>query len=307
MATPNVTGIAANINEVWDGLCPSNPPTAATMKALLIHTANPVSTNPGPTFWGGYGLVSDTGAVALVRANFPGGVTNRAWWSLSCVKEMQINGGANAVVVPIAISAGQTGRVTIAWTDPPGQPLGRGDGTMLTNAMHTNVFLTASPLVNDLDLRVVSGGGVTKYPYILDPVNYTTPAQRGDDSLNNVEMVDVPGPGAFQVTVTTKAPPVNDQAQPAPQPCSMILSGCAVSPVPALQIFDSMYYWTPTNTSFIVKWASVEGGRYSVLGRDTLTSPWQVVASNIVASQTNCTAVVPTGGGTRFYTVRRDR
>ena len=78
--------------------------------------------------------------------------------------------------------------MTLAWTDPPGNPAAE------------------KALVNDLDLRLISPDGTEFTPWVLagmaDP---TRPAVRngGNDSINNVEQVSVlsPKPGDWQVVV----------------------------------------------------------------------------------------------------------
>ena len=49
-------------------------------------------------------------------------------------------------------------------------------------------------LINDLDLRIVDPGGVTNYPFVLDPGSPAAAAGYGDNRLDNVEQVLIDTP-----------------------------------------------------------------------------------------------------------------
>jgi hypothetical protein len=62
-------------------------------------------------------------------------------------------------------------------------------------------------LVNDLDVRLISGGSrVTYYPYVLNPSNPGNAATTGDNTRDNAEMIYLASPasGAYVVQVSHK-------------------------------------------------------------------------------------------------------
>ena len=58
-------------------------------------------------------------------------------------------------------------------------------------------------LVNDLDLRVVDASGATVLPYVLNKDSVDTPATRGVNTVDNVEVVEIANatPGNYRVLV----------------------------------------------------------------------------------------------------------
>jgi hypothetical protein len=84
---------------------------------------------------------------------------------------------------------------TISWTDPPGTPTTEG------------VVNSRTPkLVNDLDIRI-SDGTTTFLPWYLDPAKPSALAKTGDNKIDNVEQVYVPGAvagRAYTITVSHK-------------------------------------------------------------------------------------------------------
>lgn len=232
MATPAVTGVAALVLEKWAELWESenlylDGPWNSTVKAILIHTATDlvkevpdqhearpgadgvgglnadlcqhvsyVCTNEsasksvlkyyvGPDFATGYGLVNAEKAIQYTHPDKvlqdslePGQTT---------VYEFDIGAGVTAF------------RTTLAWDDLAGSP---------ATAWHE------SKLVNDLDMRLESPSGQVYYPWALWPPpqdtsispHYNTledldsahiqPAYKGNNNLDNVEVVDV-APGGY--------------------------------------------------------------------------------------------------------------
>jgi hypothetical protein len=85
-------------------------------------------------------------------------------------------------------------RATICWTDPAGVPL-------------TGLDNRTPALVNDLDLRITSPGGVTTHlPFVLNVNSPANPATFGDNIVDNVEQVLIAAPvaGTYTLTVSHK-------------------------------------------------------------------------------------------------------
>lgn len=193
MSTPLVSGVVALVmQEAMTN--PSDPfrrvakkMTHQEMKALLTHTARDVSgfdqTNPGPDYATGWGIVDAEAAVILLRN---GGLMQGS---------VHATGAAGAWTYPVSVDTGQSElKITIAWTDPPGNPR------------------AAKALVNDLDLRLISPDGTEYTPWKLggmeDP---SAPAVRngGNDDVNNVEQVSILSPADGQWQVKVKSDPGN--------------------------------------------------------------------------------------------------
>jgi hypothetical protein len=164
---------------------------SSTYKGLLIHTADECGPSEGPDYQFGWGLVNTAAAAGLIEAD--GGANHR-------IQEIELaNGGAFTTTLVGEGATGVTGtaRVTICWTDPA--------GTVRSAALDNR---TAS-LVNDLDLRVITGIGrqaTNIYPWKLNPASPAAAPTRGDNLVDNVERVDFTSVGgsSYQISVRHK-------------------------------------------------------------------------------------------------------
>ncbi len=174
-AAPAVAGATLLLQELQRRLRGA-PLAAATMKALLIHTALDVGDSEGPDYGFGWGLVRVPEAAAHVAAG-------------QILEEVLSSGETFTHAVELA--DGEPLHVTVAWTDPPGAPSER-----LLNSR-------VPVLVNNLDLWVETPGGDIIRPWTLSPDNPAAPARRAPNSVDNVEQVsmDAPGSGRFLVHV----------------------------------------------------------------------------------------------------------
>ncbi len=158
---------------------------SATLKGILIHTADEAGPADGPDYQYGWGLVDMVKAASVITSN-------------NTDQLIQENIMANAdapLTLPVVASGKGTLTATICWTDPAGSV---DEVNILNNP--------ARKLVNDLDLRI-TGNGNTYMPWTLNRLNPGAPAIPGDDSLNNVEKIVVPNsvPGkSYTITVTHK-------------------------------------------------------------------------------------------------------
>jgi hypothetical protein len=185
MSAPNVSGSLGLLLQYHKSLYGNNPMRASTMKALVIHTSDEAGTNAGPDYVFGWGLMNTLKAVNLMKLNYDRGGSH--------IYERVLNEG-QVVEIPIHVTGSQPLRVTICWTDPAGTP-------PAPSLDPPNLML-----VNDLDLRVVSQGGTTYFPYILDPSNPSAGATTGDNIRDNVEQVHLQNPsaGLYTIRVTHK-------------------------------------------------------------------------------------------------------
>jgi hypothetical protein len=251
---------------------------SSTLKRLVIHTADKATTNAGPSYRFGYGLMDTAKASDLIANDATNGLKNY-------LKEVMLNNG-QSIQFPV-ISTGATGNllwVTICWTDPAGA------GNALTNVDNPTI-----KLVNDLDLRVVSPSGTTNFPWLLNPdlTNKTatarsTAATTGDDNRNTVEQVYIANPasGTYTVNVTHKGTLTNSQW------VSILISGNVAQQAPPLLINKTIQVAT---NQIAIGWPAVVGSRYQVQYINGLSASnnWQSVGAQISARLTNVVATVP--------------
>lgn len=209
MATPNATGSLALLQQHYKNKSGGTPMRAATLKALVIHTADEAGPADGPDYKFGWGLLNTHKAAALIDS---------VWTDQKehTIKEVNLAQGNNYSFQ--VISDGSTYlRVTICWTDPPGTPVSP---------------LELDPpdimLVNDLDLRLTRSA-TTYYPWKFDnpdPNNPSTSATTGDNIRDNVEQVYISSPpsGTYTITVNHKGTLNGDS-----QAFSLIMSGAHYS------------------------------------------------------------------------------
>ncbi|GAB4371554.1 MAG: hypothetical protein Kow0042_14360 [Calditrichia bacterium] len=206
MSSPNVAGSLILLQQHYQNLHGGSSMRAATLKGLVIHTADEAGTAPGPDYMFGWGLMNTQRAAEVISDEFPE-------WSEHLLQELTLsNGGSYSIQV---YSDGlQPLKTTICWTDPPATP------------PSPSLNPTTKMLVNDLDLRITKGG-TTYYPWILDGANPANPATTGDNNTDNVEQVYIASPdaGVYTITVNHKGTLQNGS-----QNYALIMSG-ALYPV----------------------------------------------------------------------------
>jgi len=200
MATPNTTGTLGLLLQHYLNVRRATP-RAATMKALVIHTANEAGTSPGPDYRFGWGLLNAVGAAQVITSN----AANQA-----IIREEVLPQGGTFMATFVATGT-EPFKVTIAWTDPPGTP------------PPPSVDPPTQILVNDLDLRVERDGTIY-YPWVLDPSTPAAAATTGDNNRDNVEqvLITTPTAGRYTVTVSHKG-----TLRYGTQAFSLIATGCA--------------------------------------------------------------------------------
>ncbi len=183
MSAPNVTGSLALLQQLYKQET-NNFMRSATLKALIIHTANKATNSDGPDYRHGWGLLNAAGAAKHIL--------DRDNLNVFMQERVLAEGGTYEVAIhPVP---GTKVTVTIAWTDPEGTP------------SPAELDPTDLKLVNDLDIRLVDDAGNEAMPYILAPENPGRAAQRGDNFRDNVEKIELfnPEPRRYRVVVSHK-------------------------------------------------------------------------------------------------------
>ncbi len=185
MAAPNAAGSALLLSEYYRKLFPDRDMRAATLKGLIIHTADDLG-RPGPDYQYGWGLMNTKVAADHILNHY----NNPDAFHL--VEDVIVNEGTNSYVFfwdgehPI--------RATLCWTDPAGP-------------VQSGLNSTTRVLVHDLDMRIIAPDGSLHFPYALNHASYTDNATFGDNVRDNVEQVYIASPdatGLYTVRVSHK-------------------------------------------------------------------------------------------------------
>ena len=199
MASPSAAGAAALLFEHFEHVNGS-PPSAAALKALLIHGAQDLGAT-GPDYRFGWGLID-----AKASAEF---ISRNAWQHGTIDATGQIN--ETHFEVPEGM---QTLKATLVWTDPA-----------------ASVWVTLS-LVNDLDLVLRDPNGDEHDPWILDKDNPSSVATKDPNHVDNVEqvVVDTPISGTWTAEVRGYSVPLDPQnyiviVKELGDPCGVDLDG----------------------------------------------------------------------------------
>ena len=213
MATPATAGSAFLLQEYYQSKHSGTFMRSATLKGLLIHSADEAGSAPGPDYAYGWGLINMERAASVITADL-GDQSQR-------IIQATLDNALNASAAFSITASGKMPVVaTICWTDPPGIPVSIPAGTH-------NFVDTGRKLINDLDLRITDNAtGKVFLPWILNPSNRGAAATKGDNIRDNVEKVElgdslVPG-RSYTVTITHKG-----TLQRGQQAYSLLISGGA--------------------------------------------------------------------------------
>lgn len=181
MSAPSATGSLALLQQHWENLNGAgNYMLSATLKGLVIHTADEAGVFDGPDYRFGWGLMNTKNAALRISED----------QTINVIDELVLaqNGSSEMILTS---DGSEDLKVTICWTDAPGTPVS------------AQLDPLDAMLVNDLDLRITNGDN-TYYPWKLDRDN--TNGAATNDSENNVDNVEVvcienPDAGDYRVTI----------------------------------------------------------------------------------------------------------
>jgi len=201
MSAPATTGSLALLIQHYEDVKGSGSiMRSATLKALVLHTADEAGDYDGPDYEFGWGLLNTQSAAAKITED----------QTTDVITEQYLTDG-ETYTRSITTTGTSPIRVTIVWTDPAGTP--------------PSVSLDPDDvmLVNDLDLKITQSAN-TYYPWKMDkdnPSNAATNAAEND--VDNVEMVDISSP--LDATVYTITVDHDGALSGGGQAFSMIISG----------------------------------------------------------------------------------
>jgi hypothetical protein len=279
-AAPSACGSLALLQELHQNLYGTNsiPLWASTYKGLIIHTADEAGDAPGPDYRFGWGLMNAHSAADLMSKD-------AQWNSNPFIKEFVLPDGKCAVLA-VQVASNQTFKVTGCWSDPFG-----------------------ASLVNDIDLRIINPNGTTNFPWVLNPISEPIdhrgdPADTGDNTIDNVEQVEITNTvaGAYTVLIEHKG-----TLQNGGQEVSLILSGLIPENI------EPGFDFTFTTNGFPrLKITDALGSVYEISHSDNLIIPlgWvEVPESPMSILQREIEWIDPTGSTNpvRFYKVKRTK
>ena len=209
MSSPNATGSLFLLQELYGKLKSGAPMRSATLKGIAIHTADEAGASPGPDYQHGWGLLNVEKGAALINQAV---TSNNASTSNHLLYENNLTNGSSFTLNVIASGKGPLS-ATICWTDPR--------GTVETADILNN---RTKKLVNDLDIRITKTNGFGTYlPWTMNPIFPAAAASPGDNSIDNVERIDIDStvPGqSYTIRISHKGILVKDA-----QAYSLLVSG----------------------------------------------------------------------------------
>ena len=179
MSAPSATGSLVLLQEHWENLVGNGEyMTAATLKGLVIHTADEAGSNDGPDYQYGWGLMNTKNAALKISED----------QDVNVIDEIILTEGGSYEMVLVSDGTEDL-KVTICWTDAPGQPVS------------AQLDPLDPMLVNDLDLRVTLADE-TFFPWKLDrDAPQFMASNDSENDVDNVEVVYIKNPVAGEYTV----------------------------------------------------------------------------------------------------------
>lgn len=208
MASPNTAGTLALLQELYQSTHSSQIMKSATLKALVIHTADEAGSADGPDYQFGWGLVNGERAAQVINDDVS---------LYNTIDELMVSNSNSTYTRNVSVDGSEPLVVTIVWTDEPG------------TALPYSLDPSTSSLVNDLDLKVTKGGS-TYYPWKLDGSNPTAAATNNSQNhVDNVEKVEIASPAAgtytIEVSITGSLAKTNGTNGGGQQAFALIVSG----------------------------------------------------------------------------------
>ncbi|NHZ86985.1 MAG: S8 family serine peptidase [Planctomycetia bacterium] len=178
-AAPSVTGTLALLQQYYQSTHNSAIMRSATLKALVLHTANEAGTSVGPDYQYGWGLLNAERAASLITLDSYN----------NYIIDEQVLSGSGIFTKSIYSDGTKPLKITICWTDPPGIPV------------EDQLNPRTPMLINDIDLRVTKETN-TFYPWKLDYNNPSNAATNSSmNNVDNVEQVYIASPTAGIYTI----------------------------------------------------------------------------------------------------------
>lgn len=204
MAAPGVTGTLLLLQEHFRNIT-SGFMRSATLRGLMIHSADEAGDTDGPDPRFGWGLINAEKAALLISNAYQ--ANNKVLIQEFDSRTTPLMQGTSFTKT-IKAKGTEPLVATISWTDRAG----------LINT--STVDLTTPVLINDLDIRITKNTEVF-FPWRLNDIK-SQPAIRADNSVDNIEKIEINNPvnDFYTITVSHKGNLVGNS-----QDFSLIVSG----------------------------------------------------------------------------------
>lgn len=181
MSAPVVSGSLILLQELYNNLY-SQSMRSSTLRGLVCHTALDDTANVGPDPYFGWGLLDNKAAAeVIINSN-----------NSTAILDERILTMNSTYSFDVLVDNPKTLKATICWNDPAG------------NSQNNQLNSLTPALVHDLDLRITKDG-VTFFPWKLDMTNLDGGAIKGDNTVDNIEVVEVlNASGTYTITVSQK-------------------------------------------------------------------------------------------------------
>lgn len=274
MAAPAVSGVLI----LWQQYAiqkNEKPYRSATLRALMVQTADETGADPGPDHKFGWGLINAKRGIEVISESKS---------DLALINELTLTQGATYEKDITVTKSGTNLTATLAWTDSPRN----------INDQFAEYLDDPTPaLDNDLDLRIYKDG--TEYfPWKLNK-DFNLPfALKGDNDVDNIEKVEIPNaePGIYKLVVSHK-----DQLSRDKQDFSLVVSSTqgTLSIEDNVKLENELKIWpNPANDRITIE-GSVEQLKgatvvlYDIAGKailqvnnaDNFSSNWTIPLNNL--------------------------
>ena len=256
MACPEVTGALALMTERYKQMNNGAYPNADVIKTLMLNGTMDIG-NPGPDYRYGFGFMNLYRSLQMMDNNryFVNNIGN---------------GGQQTSTIVVPPNTAEL-KVMLCWHDAPGNPL------------------SATQLVNDLDLEVAEPSGPVHLPLVLDPApeKMNNDALEGADHRNNCEQVVIknPVPGSYTISVAGYNLPAGNQDYVVAY--DFVPAGIALS-------YPTAHAQVKANDSLRTYWdASDNGNSFTLEYSIDNGSNWIMINNNIPAERRFYTWFVP--------------
>ena len=211
LSSPAAAGVGVQLVELYHQLFPGQDMRSSSLKGLMIHAADDIG-NPGPDYKYGWGLVNAETATEkiLLHERNPTLLNIRE----DSVTKPRFSNSSDPDVFTFQWDGISPIKATLCWTDPAA-------------STESDIDQTTKKLVNNLEMTIMTPGGATVYPFVLNPYNPDETATTGINNTDNIEQVLIEQPaqkGTYTVEIY-----LNDAAfiSKITQDYSLIISGQA--------------------------------------------------------------------------------
>ena len=185
MSTPVVSGILT-LWQQWALLNYNYPYKAASIKALMIHSADKIDGDIKPNVKYGWGVINAKNGVEFLE--------NTKLGKALLTEHTLYDAQSYQTQIVLDKDASRLS-FTLVWNDLPGQ-----------DKIANKQALDSPDLIHDLDLRVIDQDGQEYFPWYLNKDYSHLVALQGDNNVDNIEKIDIVNAkkGTYQIIVSSK-------------------------------------------------------------------------------------------------------